>query len=197
MSPEQARGQAVDKRADIWAFGCVLYEMLTRHVAFSGKTISDTIAKILEREPDWRMLPATLPPGVGRLIKRCLDKDSKRRLRDIGDARTDIDDALSSSDPVPVGAARLRCECGARWPSVSSHSPWSGAPYRWCCYGGRNQHPLSSRRQARSLRDSPVMTGVKARQRFPPTADRLPSCPITRAHLTSGCGRSLVANPFG
>ena len=97
MSPEQARGQAVDKRTDIWAFGCVLYEMLTQRVAFAGVTSSDTIAKILERDPDWRALPAATPASVRRLLQRCLEKDSKHRLRDIGDARTEIVDALTGS----------------------------------------------------------------------------------------------------
>jgi serine/threonine-protein kinase len=91
MSPEQARGSAVDKRADIWAFGCVLFEMLTGHVAFEGKTVTDTLAAILEKEPDWMQLPASVPPAARRLIRRCLEKDPKRRLRDIGDARYEID----------------------------------------------------------------------------------------------------------
>ena len=76
MSPEQARGQSLDKRTDIWAFGCVLYEMLSGHRAFAGATISDTIATILQREPDWSALPAQPPPGVRRLPKRCLEKDA-------------------------------------------------------------------------------------------------------------------------
>jgi Tol biopolymer transport system component len=97
MSPEQARGRAVDKRTDIWAFGCVLFEMLTGSVAFAGDTVSDTIAKILEREPDWRALPATTSANIRHLLQRCLQKDSKHRLRDIGDARMDIDDALAAS----------------------------------------------------------------------------------------------------
>ena len=87
MSPEQARGRPVDKRADIWAFGCVLYQMLTRKRAFPGATSSDTIVEILDREPDWNALPADTPPAVRRLLKRCLQKDVKLRLRDIGDAR--------------------------------------------------------------------------------------------------------------
>src|SRR6266511_2112658 len=82
MSPEQARGQAVDKRTDIWAFGCVLFEMLTGHRAFPGATMSDMIAAILEREPDWTALPAATPPAVARLLRRCLEKESKRRLHD-------------------------------------------------------------------------------------------------------------------
>jgi serine/threonine protein kinase len=91
MSPEQARGLAVDKRTDIWAFGCVLYEMLTGRVAFMGETSSDSIAKILEREPDWSALPAATPAPIRRLLVRCLAKDAKQRLRDIGDARIEID----------------------------------------------------------------------------------------------------------
>ena len=91
MSPEQARGQAVDKRTDIWAFGCVLYEMLTGRVAFAGETVSDTIGKILEREPDWSALPAATPAAIRRLLLRCLAKDPKQRLRDIGDVRIEID----------------------------------------------------------------------------------------------------------
>jgi serine/threonine protein kinase/Tol biopolymer transport system component len=91
MSPEQARGQAVDKRTDIWAFGCVLYEMLTGRPPFAGETVSDTIAKILEREADWAVLPAATPSHIRRLLLRCLAKDPKQRLRDIGDFRIEID----------------------------------------------------------------------------------------------------------
>jgi serine/threonine protein kinase len=92
MSPEQARGKPVDERTDVWAFGCVLYEMLTGRRAFAGETTSDTIAAILGREPDWRALPATTPPGVRRLLHRCLEKDPDRRLHDVGDARVDLED---------------------------------------------------------------------------------------------------------
>ena len=92
MSPEQARGQPVDKRTDIWAFGCVLYEMLTGRLAFPGQTVSDVIAAILEREPDWSALPTATPPAVRDLLRRCLEKDPKRRLRDIGDAQRELED---------------------------------------------------------------------------------------------------------
>jgi Tol biopolymer transport system component len=91
MSPEQARGHNADKRTDIWAFGCVLYEMLAGRLAFPGETISDTIAKILERDPDWSALPETTPPPIRRLVRRCLAKDPKQRLRDIGDVRLEMD----------------------------------------------------------------------------------------------------------
>jgi eukaryotic-like serine/threonine-protein kinase len=101
MSPEQARGQAVDKRTDIWAFGCVLFEMLTGRPAFSGPTVTDTLAAIIEREPDWASLAVTNPVGLQRLLRRCLEKDPKRRLRDIGDARVELDEiARGGADPV-------------------------------------------------------------------------------------------------
>jgi serine/threonine protein kinase len=91
MSPEQARGSPVDKRTDIWAFGCVLFEMLTGRKAFDGKTISDAIAAVLKHEPEWNALPASTPAAIRRLLHRCLDKDPRRRLRDIGDAVLEID----------------------------------------------------------------------------------------------------------
>ena len=92
MSPEQAKGKAVDKRADIWAFGCVLYEMLTGQRAFHGETATDTLAAVIRAEPDWAMLPPNTPSNVTRLLHRCLEKDAKKRLRDIGDARADLED---------------------------------------------------------------------------------------------------------
>jgi serine/threonine protein kinase/Tol biopolymer transport system component len=97
MSPEQARGHAVDKRTDIWSFGCVLYELLTGRAPFAGATTSDLIAAILEREPDWTVLAPTGPQSVQRLVKKCLEKDPRRRLRDIGDARIELEDALAGT----------------------------------------------------------------------------------------------------
>ncbi|MBY0493123.1 MAG: protein kinase [Cyanobacteria bacterium] len=91
MSPEQARGKAVDKRADIWAFGVVLYEMLTGRNLFAGETLSDTIALVLTRDFEWSALPSNTPAGVRRLLARALERDPKRRLRDIGDARAELD----------------------------------------------------------------------------------------------------------
>ena len=106
MSPEQARGLAVDRRADIWAFGCVLYELLTGASPFSGASISDVIAHVLEREPDWRALPAATPLPLRRLIQRCLQKDAKTRLRDIADARVELEDA--SAPPEAAAAAPMK-----------------------------------------------------------------------------------------
>jgi serine/threonine protein kinase/Tol biopolymer transport system component len=94
MSPEQARGLAVDTRTDIWAFGCVLYEMLTRRRPFGGRSRADVIAAVLEREPDWNALPTRTPVGVEHLLRQCLHKDPQQRLRDIGDARLEIGEAL-------------------------------------------------------------------------------------------------------
>jgi serine/threonine protein kinase len=103
MSPEQARGQSLDRRTDIWSFGCVLYEMLTGRPPFASETISDTLAAILEREPDWAALPATLPATVGTLIRRCLEKDSRHRVADISIAKFVLED-LAHIAPGPEHA---------------------------------------------------------------------------------------------
>jgi serine/threonine protein kinase len=98
MAPEQARGRPVDKRADIWAFGAVFYEILTGRRAFPGDDVSDILASVLKLDPDWKALPADTPAHIQRLIRRCLEKDRKHRLRDIGDARLDLD--LPADEPV-------------------------------------------------------------------------------------------------
>ena len=90
MSPEQARGKPVDKRSDIWSFGCVLYSILTGANPFEGETTTDVIAKILETQPDFDALPSSVPPRIHDLLRRCLEKDRKRRLRDIGDAALEL-----------------------------------------------------------------------------------------------------------
>ena len=104
MSPEQARGKAVDRRTDIWSFGCVVYEMLTAKRVYDGETVSDMVARILEREPDWSALPANTPPRLLALIKRCLTKDAKVRLRDIGEARLELE-AIAAGDRGEVALA--------------------------------------------------------------------------------------------
>jgi eukaryotic-like serine/threonine-protein kinase len=96
MSPEQVRGRSVDKRTDIWSFGCVLFEMLTGRQAFAGPTVSDSLAKILEREPSWDALPSATPVSIRRLLRRLLQKDAHQRLHDIADARIDIDEVVAS-----------------------------------------------------------------------------------------------------
>jgi serine/threonine-protein kinase len=124
MSPEQARGKRVDRRADIWAFGCVVYEMLTGLGAFKGETTSDILASVIRAEPDWSSLPDSLPPRIGELLRRCLQKEAKQRLRDIGDARITIQEALSGSvafETVPAGApTRSFRHRGVVWASAAA-----------------------------------------------------------------------------
>ena len=104
MSPEQAKGKPVDRRADIWAFGCVLYEMLTGKHAFDGETVTDVLAAVVMKDPDWSLLPESMPPAIRKLLARCLKKDAKQRLQAIGEARITIEEALSGAgeETLPV-----------------------------------------------------------------------------------------------
>jgi Tol biopolymer transport system component len=132
MSPEQARGQTVDRRTDIWAFGCVLFEMMTGAPAFGGVTPADTIGAVLHREPDWSALPATTPWQVRRVLERCLVKDPRQRVRDIADVRADLQESTRSSPPaarVPVlralpWAIAVAAIAAATWLAVER---WTGA----------------------------------------------------------------------
>ena len=117
MSPEQARGKAVDKRADIWAFGVIVYEMLTGDMLFRGETASDSMIAVATREPDWSALPADTPPHVRKLLARCLQKDPRRRLRDIGEARI----ALEQPDSTEAAAFPAQLTSRRRW------LPWMAA----------------------------------------------------------------------
>jgi len=100
MSPEQARGQSVDKRTDIWAFGCVLFEMLAGRAPFARETFADTVGAVLEAEPDWHWLPVSTPPNIRHLLERCLAKDMKRRIRDIADARVELEEPVTHSSTI-------------------------------------------------------------------------------------------------
>ena len=111
MSPEQAKGRQADKRSDVWAFGAVLYEMLSGQRAFKGDDVSDTLAAVLRQDVDWNALPASTPAPVRRLIARCLDRDVRRRLRDIGEARIVLD------DPAAL-AGRKSCQRAHRRPAA-------------------------------------------------------------------------------
>jgi serine/threonine-protein kinase len=145
MAPEQAKGKAVDKRADIWAFGVVLYEMLAGRSAFPGETVTDIIAAVVTRDADWTALPAATPASIRRLLARCLEKDPKRRLRDIGDVRFEIDETIARgfsdarsaevmSSPVrpagvPLGGKLALRWRGAHWAQLSRlhwHGPARG-----------------------------------------------------------------------
>jgi serine/threonine protein kinase len=107
MSPEQARGSQVDSRADIWSFGVVLYEMLSRTRLLDGATVSDTLAAVLRAEPDWQRLPAELHPAVLQLLRRCLQRDPKKRLQHIGDARIELEE-LPATPAVETSRAPAR-----------------------------------------------------------------------------------------
>ena len=114
MSPEQARGRSVDKRADIWAFGAVLYEMLSGRKAFEGETVSDTLAAVLRADIDWAALPPETPASVRRVLRRCLDRDPKTRFRDVADARIEMDEvAQEPASAAPAAAASSRSRL---WP---------------------------------------------------------------------------------
>ena len=140
MSPEQARGKPVDKRADVWGFGCLVFEMLSGARPFEGETISDTLAAVLAKDPDWSKLPATTPPRVRELLERCLEKDVKRRLRDIHDARLELDaNAHGGQSPsvpprrvTPIAIAAIAVAvaaiAAAAWAFTRSAPPASPAP---------------------------------------------------------------------
>jgi serine/threonine protein kinase/Tol biopolymer transport system component len=146
MSPEQARGQSVDKRTDIWAFGCVLFEMLTGRAPFARGTMSDTLAAILEAEPDWHLLPSSTPPHILRLLERCLAKDMKRRIRDIADARLELEEPVARTQPgltttltsrrlawwlAAAGVVIAGAVLGWRlWPDASPRDPLAGARFK-------------------------------------------------------------------
>ncbi len=175
MSPEQARGDPVDHRSDIWSFGCVLYEMLTGRVPFEGKTTSDTLANILSKEPDWQVLPQTAPANIQVLLRRCLTKEPRRRLQHIGDAAIEISETLNLpviAPPVtcvPVGAARpKRLERAAPWALAGLMSLIAGAAL-WTSVRSRPSPPQSAVRFPLSLAQNHVPNEVIVS----PNGDRL------------------------
>jgi|RhiMethySRZTD1v2_1073278.scaffolds.fasta_scaffold03644_10 eukaryotic-like serine/threonine-protein kinase len=132
VSPEQAKGREADKRSDVWAFGCVLYEVLTRKRAFEGDDISETLANVLKGRPDLEALPATTPRAIRRLIRRCLEKDPRQRFHHMADVRLELDDsrageesAARSSQPAAAGRYVLSALCGAAVGVVAALlTPW-------------------------------------------------------------------------
>jgi serine/threonine protein kinase len=118
MSPEQACGKDTDYRTDIWSFGCIMYEMLTGNIPFEGETATDTVARILEREPDWQALPQDTPTNIRTLLRRCLEKDPRRRLRDIGDAAIEIRESLAPPATATAAALATPAPSPRRWAMV-------------------------------------------------------------------------------
>jgi serine/threonine-protein kinase len=115
MSPEQARGDAIDKRSDVWAFGCVLYEMLSGRPAFRGDDVEEILAAVQNREPDWDLLPTEIPSAVSRLLRRCLEKTADRRLHDIADARIEIEDEIEAVASSRASTAVARAGRRSSW----------------------------------------------------------------------------------
>jgi serine/threonine protein kinase len=197
MSPEQARGNPVDKRTDIWAFGCVLYEMLTGRTAFAGQRVTDTLAAILERQPDWRILLDATPLSIRRLTQRCLEKDSKRRLRDIGDARIEIDDALSSPVEAESATANERTHALRLWRTVAIVSWVALVHHRRNADGLARPHAevgtgdvrinANDGRATDQLQRSAVRGGFGAR--WPLFCFRLEPCGLARHLDAAGVGR--------
>ncbi len=150
MSPEQARGTTADKRADLWGFGVVLWEMLTGTRLFEGATVSDTLASVLRTEPDWNALAPTTHPAIRRLLRRCLEKDRRRRLSDAADARLQIDEALNtpsadaraaaSSSAVSPACLRCRSLHGPRPTDTCSRSSAMTTTMSCRC-GSRSRNP--------------------------------------------------------
>ena len=141
MSPEQARGKSVDKRADIWAFGAVLYEMLSGRKAFEGETVSDTLAAVLRADIDWAALPRETPPSVRRVLRRCLDRDPKTRFHDIADARIEMDaapepSAISAPEAPGADAARAVARGICRASAAGGRRLVDGAAPPAGCRGG-------------------------------------------------------------
>jgi len=150
MSPEQARGQRVDAQTDIWAFGCVLYEMLTGRAAFGLATVTDTMAAVIEREPDWTALPRATPSSVVRLLRRVLEKNASRRLHAIADARLDLDEAREAMMAPPAVASSTR---RGRWLALAAAAAavivlllLLGADALWRTRGGQSASTLTPTR---------------------------------------------------
>src|SRR5260370_42075039 len=134
MSPEQARGKTVDKRADIWAFGCVLFEMLAGTRAFGGADVQDTFVAIMRDEPDWSRLPAEISPTISTYVKRCLQKDPKQRVQAIGDVRLALEGAFETIAPQATTATSSapRWRRGLPWAVAAAAFTAAGTTLVWC-----------------------------------------------------------------
>ncbi len=201
MSPEQARGKAADKRADIWAFGVVLYEMLTGRPLYTGQTAAEILACVIEREPDVSALPPATPPSIRELLGRCLTRDPRNRLQAIGEARIAIDRAVRQPQAQPSGAAPGLLPMAPQVPQARGSSAtcaWRGRllPLRlWASARSSSRQSgtfalrksTASRRPGRS---SPRQRTVQTRSRSRPTVSDWSFPPPSPARCSSGSGRS-------
>ena len=196
MSPEQARGEPVDERTDVWAFGCILFEMLTGEPPFGRARLTDILANVLKGEPDYSALPADTPFLTRRLVRRCLEKDRRERLRHIGDARADLRDSLELRDAAPARHVR-RCTASkpgsdsARRRSAGRSSPerCSLSPSSPVSRAGWSRR--GSRRRLRSRKGSPASKSAmypliasctgELRRLSRRDADRVPEPPRNRS----------------
>jgi serine/threonine protein kinase len=186
MSPEQARGQVVDKRADIWAFGCILYELLTGQRAMRGDTVSDILVSVLTEEPDWGRVPASTPPRVVALMQRCLAKDPRDRQRDIGDVRFELKESVSeqavtaSSQPPLKSVARRVAALAVVLAAIGGYSrtQYGRAPAR--------SRPGSIHSPTRNSHASQISPARKRWLRFRQTADGSRSYRTVTARCTPG-----------
>jgi serine/threonine-protein kinase len=185
MSPEQARGRSADAQSDIWAFGCVLYEMLCGHRTFARETISDSIAAILEREPDWKQLPPNVPANVRRALRRCLEKDPRRRFHHIADARIEIEDAAQE---LGVGSSLLGLSPRKRNRLLGIAAAILGLGLGAAL--GVWSVPTPADAPELRLDITTPATIDPGPSRYHPTAGASHSWPSTRGNRCSGCGHS-------
>ena len=199
MAPEQARGKAVDRRADIWAFGCVLYEMLTGRRAFEGEEITDTLAGILRGDPAWEALAPSTPQPLRRLLRRCLDKNPRERLQAIGDARLEIADALSPSSeaaPAPAGAGPQRSVLPIVGAAVAATALVVGAATWMLKPGESGSTPITrSLIEANAFDHRPPLTSGESRGAIRPDKTAVALSPDGRTLVFRGIATEV--NPGG
>jgi serine/threonine protein kinase len=194
MSPQQARGQPVDRRTDIWAFGCVLFEMFTGSSAFARETVTDTIAAVVDAEPEWKSLPADTTGSIRRLLTRCLQKDIRRRLHDIADARIFKDTMATPAEPAPVPTPR-------RWSRLALSALSLGIAtalvFLWAArdrFGRLAAEPSPPDTRVIVSRIFPASRSLRP---FHQTAGRWRSPPALVANDRSLCSSLLVSCPNG
>ena len=207
MSPEQASGSAVDKRSDIWSFGVVLFELLAGRRLFEGETTSHTMADVLRADIDWTRLPASTPGPIRKLLERCLERDRKRRLQAIGEARIIIEDYLANASPSGSRSVAIPAACVGhlRRRSATCRGLIAAAGHRRAARRARAA-VASARRRRRCSRlradlkisDAPLFTDVGSSIELSPDATRLVVCHGHHAGRSScTCGRSISSMRTG